>query len=153
MKTITFTKHGFAEIENEHKKLLEDRVEALEHLKKSRELGDLKENGYYQASRAKLTSIDRRIREITFLKKNALIEEPSQVSKVAVGLFVTLSDMGKEVTYQVVGAYEANPGEGKISDKSPIGSMLIGKSVGDVAVIHTPSGERNLTIKKISFTA
>lgn len=150
IEPIPFTQEGYDKIVKEQEQLLEERVGALEHLKKSRELGDLKENGYYQASRQKLNAIDSRLRRIKFLLKYGEIRSSSQTDIVEIGSTVVLvSDKG-EVTYQIVGGEESNPSEGKISHKSPLGQVLIGKKVGQKAVISVPVGIIEYTLQKIS---
>lgn len=147
---VRFTKEGFENLQKEYADLVAERPDAVEHLKKSRELGDLSENGYYKASRAKLSFLDRRIREVTFLLKQAMIMDPA-VSKdtVNIGCRVTLSSGKVEVIYEVVGDTEAEPSKGKISLLSPIGRAIQGMKQGDEVIINAPSGELTYTIRKI----
>lgn len=150
VEPIPFTKEGYDKIVAEQKQLLLDRVPAIEHLKKSRELGDLKENGYYQASRQKVNAIDARLRRIKFLLKYGVIKEATQSEIVEIGSSVVLFDGKAEVTYQIVGGEESNPSEGKISHRSPLGRELIGKKVGEKVSISVPVGTIIYTLKKIS---
>lgn len=150
IEPIPFTQEGFDKIQQEQKQLLIDRVDAIGHLQKSRELGDLKENGYYQASRQKVNAIDARLRRIKFLLKYGVIKESSQSEVVEIGSTVVLKTEKKEVTYQIVGGEESNPSEGKISHKSPLGRFLIGKKVGEKVSISVPAGTIDYTLKGIS---
>lgn len=150
IEPIPFTQEGFDKIQQEQKQLLIDRVDAIGHLKKSRELGDLKENGYYQASRQKVNAIDARLRRIKFLLKYGVIKEASQSDIVEIGSTVVLKTEKDEVTYQIVGGEESNPSEGKISHKSPLGRSLIGKKVGQEVVLEVPIGKIIYTLLKIS---
>jgi transcription elongation factor GreA len=80
---------------------------------------------------------------------NAEIIKAGSTSKVGLGSKVELKTGNKTVTFSVVGPVEADPLEGKISDESPIGEALLGKKVGDHAVITTPKGEIDYEIVKI----
>ncbi len=126
------------------------RIDALFHLKKSRELGDLKENGYYQASRQKVNFIDRQIRQLTHNIKYAVISDEPTGDKVVIGSTVVYLDNEKEYTYMIVGDTEANSLDGKISINSPLGTALSGHRVGDTIRYHTPRGERSVAILKVS---
>src|SRR5688500_2877627 len=119
MKKIRFTKEGFEKIKQEYEDLLKQRPLVIEDLQKARELGDLKENGYYQASRQKLNYIDGRLFKIKMDLKYAEVIEESASNGIGIGKKVTLYDGEKEITYQIVGDFEANPSEGKISLLSP----------------------------------
>jgi transcription elongation factor GreA len=147
---IPFTQEGYDNIVKEQDQLLIDRVDAIGHLQKSRELGDLKENGYYQASRQKVNAIDARLRRIKFLLRYGVIKEASQSEIVEIGSTVVLKLDGKEFSYQIVGGEESNPSEGRISHKSPLGKALIGKKVGQDAVLDVPAGKIVYSLQKIS---
>lgn len=150
MKKIRFTKGGFAKIKQEYADLLKSRPEAVAHLKKAREMGDLSENGYYKASRAKLSSIDHRLMVLKFSIKQASIIENSPTGAAAIGSNVKLSDGEKEYSYTIVGDLEANPSEGKISLLSPLGRSIEGKKIGEVVELTTPRGTVRYTIKEIN---
>jgi transcription elongation factor GreA len=150
VEPIPFTQEGFDKISEEQKQLLIDRVDAIGHLQKSRELGDLKENGYYQASRQKVNAIDARLRRIKFLLKYGIIKEASQSDIVEIGSTVILQTNKDKVTYQIVGGEESNPSEGKISHRSPLGKALIGKKVGEEIVLDVPAGKIIYQLQKIS---
>ncbi|MBI5045032.1 MAG: GreA/GreB family elongation factor [Candidatus Levybacteria bacterium] len=137
---VPFTKEGFEKIQAEQKQLFIDRVDAIEHLKKSRELGDLKENGYYQASRQKVNAIDARLRRIKFLLKYGVVASASQTDIVEIGSFIELLSGKEKFTYQIVGGEESNPSQGKISHKSPLGRLLMGKKIGEKIELHAPAG-------------
>jgi len=150
VEPIPFTKEGFTKIEEEQQQLLIERVDAIGHLQKSRELGDLKENGYYQASRQKVNAIDARLRRIKFLLKFGIIKEASQSEKVEIGSNIELASGGTKVSYQIVGGEESNPSEGKISHKSPLGRAVLGKKVGEEIVLNVPAGVILYALLKIS---
>jgi len=146
---IPFTKEGYQKVLDEKNKLLTQRPEAVEHLRKSREMGDLSENGYYRASRAKLSSIDARLRHLERLVRLGRVMESTQKEWVEIGSSVRLSDGEKELRYTIVGGYESNPSNNTISHKSPIGRALIGKKTGETIQFDTPSGIKRYTILSI----
>jgi len=150
MQQIRFTKEGFAKIQQEYEDLLKQRPAVVEDLKKAREMGDLKENGYYQASRQKLSYIDGRLFRLKMDMKYAVIVETTGTNGVSIGNQVTLTDGEKERIFTIVGDFEANPSEGKISLLSPLGKAVDGKKVGEEAVLETPRGKITYKILKIS---
>ncbi len=150
MNRIRFTKEGFENLQKELEELRASRPNAVEHLKKSRELGDLSENGYYKASRAKLSFIDGRISRISYNLKIGIIADDSKRVGIGIGSSVTLKNDKREMTYHIVGDLEADPMNGKLSLVSPIGRAIEGKKEGDDIIIETPSGSVAYTIKKVS---
>lgn len=150
VEPIPITKEGHAKLQQEMTDLTAERPEALLNLQKSRELGDLKENGYYQASRQKMNEIDGRLRRIKFMLRYALIIEGSDTTSVDIGTKVLLRDGDKEFSYQIVGVEEANPREEKISFRSPLGHALLGKKVGESVDFHAPAGIKTLKILKLT---
>ena len=149
LPSYTFTREGYANIKKEYEELSQKRPMAVEDLSKARALGDLKENGYYKAARMKLSSIDHRLRQLKlFIKYGKVIEAPGN-EFVSIGNTVTVSDGKQEKTFTIVGSYEANPSENKLSDRSPIGRALIGKKVSHTTEVVTPSGTLTYTILKI----
>jgi transcription elongation factor GreA len=150
VEPIPFTKEGYEKIKQEKEDLLRERPDAVEHLKKAREMGDLSENGYYKASRQKLNSIDARLRRIEHLLKYGVVVASANSGVVDIGSTVTLDDDKQKVTYSIVGSEESNPSQGTISHHSPLGRSLLGKKVGETITFHAPAGERVYTIKKIA---
>lgn len=141
MKQIRFTKEGFAKMQQEYDELLKQRPAVVEDLKKAREMGDLRENGYYKASRQKLSFIDGRLFRLKTEMKLAVIVENTETNEVTIGNTITLSDGQNERTYTIVGDMEANPSEGKISLLSPLGRAVDGKKVGEEVHLETPRGK------------
>ncbi len=140
-KQYLLTKEGIEELENEHQQLTAQRSAIADRIKTAREFGDLSENAEYSAARQEQERNESRIAELDNILKNAeVIKKPKKGDSVSVGSCVKLkSDKGKAKEYQVVGTVEADPLEGKISDESPIGSSLLGKSVGQKIDISTPN--------------
>lgn len=147
---IRFTKHGYEELKVKYKDLLTQRPFVVEDLKKSREMGDLKENGYYKASRQKLSFLDSQLRRTKYSLEQAVIIDTSSLTNVDIGCNVTLKDGEQEIMYQIVGDLESDPINGKISLLSPLGRALHGKKLTEKITFTTPKGIREYIIIKIS---
>ena len=104
--------------------------------------GDLKENADYHDAKEKQGFIEGRIAEIEQTLRHALVVEKLLTDVIQVGSTVTMREEGtdEDEVYMVVGAREAKPAEGKISNESPLGQELLGKRKGEKAVITTPEG-------------
>jgi transcription elongation factor GreA len=150
LPSYTFTKAGYASMQQELEDLTAKRPAAIEDLQKARALGDLKENGYYQASRQKVNSIDHRLRQLKLYLKYGKIVEAVGNDVVGIGNTVTVDDGTKDITYSIVGQHEANPSEKKLSDRSPIGKALMGRKIGEAVEIIVPNGTIHYMIKSIS---
>lgn len=114
--------------------------------------GDLSENADYHKAKEDQAFLEGRILELEYLLKNAIIIEASggQREKVDVGVTVTVQEDDFEPeTYYIVGAKEADPRNGRISNESPIGRALIGAREGEVVTAETPGGPLRLKIIKI----
>jgi len=128
------------------------RNEMAQRLHNAIQQGDLSENADYHKAKEDQAFMEGRIQELEYLMKNAIIvEEHIGVhEEVAVGARVTVQEEDfPEETYYLVGAKEADPRNGKISNESPIGSALMGKREGDVISADTPGGTVTLKILKI----
>ncbi|MBI4080421.1 MAG: transcription elongation factor GreA [Candidatus Levybacteria bacterium] len=147
---IKITKEGLAALQKEYEQLKIQRVDAVGHLKKSREMGDLSENGYYKASRLKLSFIDRQIREVSSLLKASVVTQPITAHSVSFGSTVSIREGKNSVTYQIVSSREADPAKNLISEHSPIGRALLGKKVGESVTITIPQGIILYTVEKIA---
>ncbi len=148
-KTIAFTQSGYTDLLAKKQKLLEERPDAVAELKKAREMGDLSENGAYKGARFKLSQIDRDLRFVENLLKKAYVSQTTAFDFVDIGTTVVLSTDNKTITYAIVGGYESNPLEGKISHVSPLGKSLLGKKVGESITISVPKGEVTYEILEI----
>ena len=148
-RQIPFTKEGYENLKKEYQKLADSRKPAVEDLKKAREMGDLSENGYYKAARAKLSSIDYNLRRLGYLIKDAIVVETKKKDTIDIGSKVTLEIDNKTVEYNIVGGYESNPKIGKISHLSPLGKALISKKTNEEIEITTPSGKIKYKIVKV----
>ena len=147
---IPFTKDGYDKLVAEQAALAARRPEAVEHLRKAREMGDLSENGYYKASRAALSFLDARLRRANRLIKLATIISSNGSGIIQIGSVVKIFHKEKEITYTIVGGFESNPAHHTISHISPLGKALIGKIKGDVVEFQVPAGIQKYTILAIS---
>ena len=143
-KTI-LTYAGLQQLENElHDLKVNKRQEVAQQIKEAREQGDLSENAEYDAAKDEQRDIEARIEEIEKILKNVeiVVEDEVDSDKINVGCKVSLYDydFDEEVEWKIVGSTEANSLEGKISNESPVGSALMGKSVGEEVEVETPAG-------------
>jgi transcription elongation factor GreA len=140
---IKLTKEGLDELKSELNELVNvDRPRLVDRLSNARSQGDLSENSDYQSAREELEFLDGRIDELTEVIKNAAIVSVSSAgSGVGVGTKVTVKVNGKEVTFNIVGEWESDPMNKKISHESPLGKALAGKKVGDKAEVEAPAGK------------
>jgi len=139
------TSEGAEELRRELEVLqTEKRPELAIRLKEAVAMGDLKENADYHDTREKMGLLDGRIQRIESILRNAIIiENDGPSDEVRLGCTVTIREKGtdEDETYTIVGAAEANPREGKISQKSPIGAALLNRKVGDKVKVKTPDDE------------
>ena len=149
-KAYQITEKGKTDLENELAELKGRRGDIADKIAAARDFGDLSENAEYDAAREEQGLVETRIAEIEDILQNAELIQVSGSSHVVLGNTVTLQSAEKTVSYTVVGPVEADPLEGKISNESPIGQVLIGKVVGDEVVISTPKGEVSYTIANIA---
>lgn len=144
-KKIYLTKEGLAELKKENDELVnKKRPDVLARVTQARNMGDLSENAEYVAAREELTFIDGRIDELEIILKQAvIIREGAKTANHAVklGSTVTLSVNGKKEIFTVVGEWEADPENKKISHESPLGKVLIGKKVGEKVQVEAPAGK------------
>lgn len=149
-KAYQITEKGKTDLENELAELKGRRGDIADKIAAARDFGDLSENAEYDAAREEQGLVETRIAEIEDILQNAELIQVSGSSHVVLGNTVTLQSAEKTVSYTVVGPVEADPLEGKISNESPIGQVLMGKVVGDEVVISTPKGEVSYTIANIA---
>ncbi len=136
---VNITAAGRKDLEKELEELKARRPEIAEKIATARSYGDLSENEDYSAARGEQKVIEGRILEIEDILLHAKIIKAGKREKVAMGSTVTLKSDGKTNTYTLVGAVEANPLEGKISNESPIGKAIFGKKVGEE--VKLPNGK------------
>jgi transcription elongation factor GreA len=128
------------------------RNELAKRLRHAISQGDLSENADYHKAKEDQAFLEGRIQELEYLLKNAIVVEKASTryESVDVGARVTIQEEDYPPdTYDIVGAKEADPRNGKISNESPIGRALMGRREGDVIEANTPSGMIYLKILKI----
>ena len=150
------TVSGQAKLREELKRLKEiERPRIIQAIAEARGHGDLSENAEYHAAKEKQSFIEGRILELEAKLAAAQVIDPTTLSgdRVVFGATVTLSDVqtGEELTYTIVGQDEADLRQGTISINSPLARSLIGKSIGDAAVVRTPGGSREFEILNVRF--
>lgn len=150
---IPITEEGLERLKSELDHLVTvRRPEVVKAIAAAREEGDLRENAGYDAARQDQAMIERRIRDIEDRIRRARVIDPSKATSVQVGTTVTIDIDGEEETYTIVGAIEAKPAQGKISNESPIGKALLGRSKGDVVDIRTPASVLKARVVSINGT-
>ncbi len=150
------TKEGFEKLKSELDELkTTGRSDAAKAIAEAREKGDLSENAEYDAAKNAQGMLEFKINELEKVLSSARVIDESQLddSKVTVLSNVTIKNKktSKELTYKLVSETEADIKINKISVSSPIGKGLLGKEVGDIAVIVTPNGNLEFEIMNISF--
>jgi len=150
------TPDGYQKMKHELGKLLkEDRPRNIRDIAEARAHGDLSENAEYHAAKERQSFIEGRIQELQGKLAMADVIDPSKISqsRVAFGAKVKVFDTGAEEEYEfiLVGPDEADVKSGKISISSPVGRALIGKEVGDTAVVKAPARSIEYEIVEINF--
>jgi transcription elongation factor GreA len=112
-------------------------------------MGDLSENGLYKAAKFELGNIDRTLRRLShFINKGVIAVKPT--GKIGIGSKVTVIEEEKKKEFQIVGDFEANPTENKISSNSPLGKALMNMKAGQAIDIKTPGGKKSYKILKVT---
>ena len=132
------------------------RPKVVSAIAEARSHGDLKENAEYHAAKEQQSLLESRILEIndTIARANVIdVTKIENVGKVIFGSSVFLKnlDSSQKLNYKIVGKDEADIKNNLIYFKSPVGKGLIGKNVGDMVAINTPSGEKNYEILKVEY--
>ena len=144
---IKMTKSGLDTLRNELEELTNvKRPKLVDRLANARSQGDLSENSDYQSAKEELEFLDGRIDELEEVIKGASIAPVSKAGGVGVGTKVTVKVGGSEVVFNIVGEWEADPMQKKISHESPLGKALLGKKVGDKVEVEAPAGKVNYEI-------
>lgn len=151
---VYVTEEGLQKIKEELSYLKgEKKVEMAAKLEAAIAQGDLKENADYHAAKEEQAFVEARIKDLEdTLRRAQVIADTGPSDVVRVGSVVTVVEDGydDEETYYIVGAHEADPSNGRISNESPIGQALLGAKKGHIVSASTPSGVLRLQIKAIS---
>jgi transcription elongation factor GreA len=152
MNQTFLTAEGVAKLKIELEELKGPRRDELSRrLRSAIQMGDLSENADYHKAKEDQGFLEGRIQEIEAMLHSAvIIEKSANTDVVSIGDHVTIQeDDFPPETYQVVGAKEADPRKGRISNESPIGSAIMDHKVGDVVEANTPGGKMKFKILKI----
>jgi transcription elongation factor GreA len=127
------------------------RQELSQRLRSAIQMGDLSENADYHKAKEDQGFLEGRIQEIEAILRNVvIIEKSANIDVVSIGDLITIQENGFDPeTYHVVGAKEADPRNGRISNESPIGRAIMDHKVGDVVEADTPGGKMKFKILKI----
>jgi transcription elongation factor GreA len=152
-KRVPVTREGLERLKAELEELKGVRRPAIAAIvAEARSHGDLRENSAYDAARHDQMMNEKRISDLESLLRSAEIMEEGGIHSgdvVGIGNTVVVEFEGEEERYTIVGAIEAKPSAGKISNESPIGRALLGRREGQVTQVPTPGGMRKLTILRI----
>jgi transcription elongation factor GreA len=156
MQRVPLTPDGFKKLQDELDKLVKvDRPRNIKAIAEARAHGDLSENAEYHAAKEQQSFIEGRIQELKAKIAMADVIDPSKVrqSRAAFGAKVRVLDVeaDEEYVFTLVGTEEADVKSGKISLTSPVGRALVGKEVGDTAVIKAPARTIEYEIQEITF--
>src|SRR5688572_3346165 len=155
-KISYYTKDGLERLKNELSELKsKGRADIARQIAEARDKGDLSENAEYDAAKDAQGHLEAKIAQLEDLVSNARLLDETNIdtSKVSILSKVTIKNQknGASVTYTLVSEEEADLKAGKISTMSPIGKGLLGKKIGEVALIKTPAGEMEFEVIKITL--
>jgi len=154
MERIPITREGLERLKKElvHFRQVE-RPQNVRAIEEARAHGDLSENAEYHAAKERQSFIEGRITELEsdIGKAEVIVVDDSPSDRVVFGKTVLIYNIrtDEEIKYQILGPYESEPENGKISVHSPLGRALIGKEVGDEIKVKTPGGIEEFEILKI----
>jgi transcription elongation factor GreA len=156
MDKFPLTKKGFLRLEQELKDLKGiERPNVIAAIAEARSHGDLSENAEYSAAKEKQGFIEGRIQELEAVVSRAQVIDPLEISGNVIRFCATVAvvdvDTDKENSYQIVGDYEADINENKISLSSPLAKALIGKEVGDEVEYVAPGGKKTFEILEVLY--
>lgn len=156
MQKFPMTAAGLAALEEELRTLKAvERPAIIRAIAEARAHGDLSENAEYHAARERQSFIEGRIAELEEIVSAVEVIDPTSLSGDTVKFGATIllvdEDTDLEVSYQIVGLYEADIKQSKLSVSSPLAKALISKRVGDTVAVPAPGGDRSYEILKISY--
>lgn len=141
---VILTQEGYDEIIAELKEIKDNKLpKAIDRVALARSFGDLSENSEYHSAREDLAFLEGRVNELETLltKAKVIVQKKGKKTMVSVGSTVTIHIGKAKHIYQIVGEWEANPKEKKISESSPLGKALIGRKVGEEIEVDAPAGK------------
>jgi len=142
LQPVLLTKQGLDELKAEYEVLAKiKRPAAVKRLAEARDQGDLSENSEYAAAKQDLSFIDGRIAELEDIIHGAKVVTTHSSKNVDIGCRVTVNFGNKKEIFKIVGEWEVDLQDKKISHESPLGKALMGKKVGDSAEVEAPAGK------------
>jgi len=146
-KPVVLSPEGLQQLQEELDYLRNvKRKEVAERLKEARSYGDLSENSEYDDARNEQAFVEGRIAMLENTLRNAVVmdhaEDEAEAGKIRLGSTVVLKDLeyGDLLEYTIVGTVEADPAKNKISNESPVGKAIMGRTKGEVVVVEAPAG-------------
>ena len=126
------------------------RAKVAQYLHEAKESGDVIDNAAYEDAKNEQARLEGRIIELEHLLAKAKLIDRKRTDVVSLGSVVHLSTSDdREYKYTLVGAFEANPGSGRISNESPVGRALLGRKAGELVIVSTPGGVKEYTVLSI----
>lgn len=123
------------------------RAEVAQYLRDAKESGDVIDNAAYEEAKNQHAHLESRITELEQMLAHAKLIDDVHSDEVTLGSLVRLqTSNGREYCYKLVGAFEAEPSAGRISNESPVGRALLGHKAGDLVIVATPGGVKEFTI-------
>jgi len=156
MNKIPMTANGYNNLQKELKKLLnEDRPNIIEAIAEARSHGDLSENAEYQYAKEQQSLIEGKIADLESAVSRAEVIDVKSLEgddiKFGATVEIEDDDTGESITYQIVGEYESDIKNNKLSVNSPLAKGLINKLIDDVVEINSPKGQKSYTIKSVKY--
>jgi len=156
MSKIPMTLDGYSKLQNDLEKLInKDRPEIISAIAEARSHGDLSENAEYQYAKEQQSLIEGKISELESIISQAEVINVSQLTgdEIKFGAKVKIKDddNGQQSSYQIVGEYESNIEEKKLSINSPLARGLIGKKKNDFVEINSPKGIKTYTVLSVKY--
>jgi transcription elongation factor GreA len=128
----------------------EGRAKVAQYLHDAKEAGDVIDNAAYEDAKNEQARLEGRIMELEQLLAKAKLIDHGRTDVVSLGSVVHLSTSDdRKYKYTLVGAFEANPSAGRISNESPVGKSLLGRKAGELVMVSTPGGVKEYTILSI----
>ena len=151
MKEVILTPEGYEKLKQEIEFLSnEKRREVADRIREAREFGDIAENAEYDDAKNEQALLEQRIAKLEERLRDARVLEKGEVKSdvVSVGSRVRLRDIdaGKTFEYHIVGSAEADPGELRLSNESPVGKAIMGRKKGETVDVSTPRGSLKFKI-------
>ena len=151
---IILTAHGLKKMEDELDLLRTvNRKRVADRIRESKQFGELSDNSEFEDAKNEQAFVEGRIEELKLIVASARVIEIEDVltDEVSVGCVVEVKDLetNDKWEWSIVGTFEADPAEDRISNESPVGEALIGKKIGDIATVQIPAGKAKYEVMHI----